>query len=52
MGKEPLTGNWAKEVIIRKEIDKYLVNGDDFINEAAIFSKLALNVNPPPRINP
>jgi len=50
MGKEPLTGNWAKEVIIRKEIDKYLVNGDDFINEAAIFSKLALNVNPPPEL--
>ena len=50
MGKEPITGNWAKQVIIRKEIDKYLVNGDDFINETAIFTKLALNINPPPEL--
>jgi len=50
MEKEPTTGNWTKRVIIRKEIDKYLVSGNDFINEAEIFNKLAINVNPAPEL--
>ena len=50
MEKDLITGNWTKQVIIRKEIEKYLVNGDDFINEGDIFNKLAVNVNPAPEL--
>jgi len=46
MIENELTGRWAKGVIIRKEIDKYLIDGKDFINEADIFSRLKKNINP------
>jgi 2-iminoacetate synthase len=37
---------WAEQVIKQEEIDKYLVNGKDFINEDEIFDKLKVNANP------
>lgn len=37
---------WAKQVIKQDEIDKYLINGKDFIDEGLIFDKLAKNQNP------
>jgi len=46
MIENELTGRWAKGVIIRKEIDKYLIDGKNFINEADIFSRLKKNINP------
>ena len=46
MIEKELTGRWAKGVIIRKEIDKYLIDGKDFINEVDIFSRLKKNTNP------
>ncbi len=49
MNKEIATGNWVKNVIVRKEIDKYLIDGKDFINEADISYRLAKNVDPSPQ---
>ncbi len=37
---------WADNVIKQKEIDKYLINGKDFINEREIVDKLSENDNP------
>lgn len=37
---------WAKQVIKQEEIDKYLINGKDFIDEKEIFEKLKNNQNP------
>lgn len=37
---------WAAQVIKQDEIDKYLINGKDFIDEAEIYVKLATNQNP------
>ena len=45
MGKK-LAGEWAQRVIIRKEIDKYLIDGKDFIHEEDIFVRLRKNDNP------
>ena len=45
MEKE-LIGKWAQGVIVRKEIDKYLIDGKDFINEGDIFDRLEKNINP------
>ena len=47
MEKE-FTSEWRKQVIVRKEIDKYLVGGKDFINESEIFDRLSKNTNPEP----
>ena len=44
--KKELASEWAKRVIIRKEIDKYLIDDKDFINEEDIFARLRKNVNP------
>lgn len=40
---------WADQVIKQEEIDKYLINGKDFIDEAEIFEKLNTNKNPDPQ---
>jgi len=45
-----IAGKWAQNVIIRKEIDKYLVDGKDFINEEDIFAQLKININPDPSL--
>jgi len=45
MEKE-LANEWAQRVIVRKEIDKYLIDDKDFINEEDIFVRLRKNVNP------
>ncbi|WP_026895845.1 [FeFe] hydrogenase H-cluster radical SAM maturase HydG [Clostridiisalibacter paucivorans] len=37
---------WAKQVVKQDEIDKYLINGKDFIDEETIFDKLDKNQNP------
>ena len=37
---------WADQVIKQDEIDKYLVNGNDFIDVEEIFRKLESNKNP------
>ncbi len=37
---------WAEQVIKQEEIDKYLINGKDFINEETILNKLSFNHNP------
>ncbi len=37
---------WSKQVVKQDEIDKYLVNGKDFINKEEIMSKLKNNENP------
>lgn len=44
--KKENTSGWAKHVIVQKEIDKYLIEGKDFINEADIFDRLRKNINP------
>jgi len=49
MEKE-LIGGWAQGVIIQKEIDKYLIDGKDFINENDIFNQLGKNANPDPKL--
>ncbi|MCX6237465.1 MAG: [FeFe] hydrogenase H-cluster radical SAM maturase HydG [Bacteroidia bacterium] len=46
MMEKKFTGGWAQGVIIRKEIDKYLIDGKDFINEEDIFARLHKNINP------
>jgi 2-iminoacetate synthase len=38
--------NWKDSIIKQEEIDKYLVNGKDFIDEANILSKLESAKNP------
>jgi len=40
------TSKWVRNVIIRNEIDKYMVDGKDFINEDNIFDQLKKNENP------
>lgn len=47
MGKQN-TSQWAKEIILPQEIDKYLQNGKDFIDESEINNQLKTNVNPDP----
>jgi 2-iminoacetate synthase len=37
---------WASQVIKQEEIDKYLINGEDFIDEKEIFLQLKSNKNP------
>ena len=39
---------WASQVIVQDEIDKYLVGGNDFIDEYEIFQKLSDNDSPNP----
>jgi 2-iminoacetate synthase len=46
--KKENTSSWAKSVIVQKEIDKYLIEGKDFINEADIFDRLGRNISPDP----
>jgi len=46
MFEKELTGKWAQGVIKRTEIDKYLIDGKDFINEKDIINRLESNVNP------
>ena len=43
-----LSGEWAKSVIVRNEIDKYLIDGKDFINNRIIFDNLENSKNPDP----
>lgn len=38
--------DWAAAVIKQAEIDKYLVNGEDFINEGKIFEEIEKGKNP------
>ena len=40
--------DWMKQVIKPAEIEKYLVNGEDFINEKLIFDSLEKYKNPDP----
>ncbi len=40
------TAEWVKNVIKQDEIDKYLIDGDDFINEDLINRQLQENQNP------
>ena len=49
MIEKELNGRWAQSVIVRKEIDKYLIDGKDFINEKDIFDRLGKNINPDPK---
>ncbi len=39
--------NWVKGVIVKREIDKYLIDGKDFIDEQDIGKRLIENRNPP-----
>jgi len=39
-------GKWVKQVIKQDEIDKYLVDGKDFIDEEQIYATLAANQRP------
>lgn len=48
--KKESTGDWMKSVIVQKEIDKYLIDGKDFINEKDIFERLGKNTNPDPKL--
>lgn len=41
---EPM--KWAEQVVKQDEIDKYLVNGKDFIDEETIYEKLSNNKKP------
>jgi 2-iminoacetate synthase len=50
MMEKELASEWAMGVIVRKEIDKYLIDGKDFINEEDIFARLRKNVNPDQRL--
>ena len=38
--------DWARQVIKQDEIDRYLKNGEDFINEGKINSLLTQQINP------
>ncbi len=40
------TVEWAGSIIKQNEIDKYLLNGKDFINDEEIFNKINKNKNP------
>ena len=40
--------DWMKQVIKPAEIEKYLVNGEDFINEKLIFDSLEKYKTPDP----
>jgi 2-iminoacetate synthase len=42
--------NWSQKVIVRQEIDKYLVDGKDFIDEGLIFHQLNSTQNPDPQL--
>jgi 2-iminoacetate synthase len=50
MTERGFTSLWAGNVIIRKEIDKYLIGGKDFINEEIIFNQLGKNTDPEPEL--
>lgn len=43
------TKKWTDRVIRQNEIDKYLINGKDFIDENEIWSKIEANKNPDPK---
>lgn len=45
MEKE-LTEKWIHKVIVKEEIDRYLINGKDFINDEDIFYRLRKNIHP------
>lgn len=40
------SAQWAKQVIKQSEIDKYLIKGNDFINDREISDKLSFNQKP------
>ena len=40
------SSQWSKHVINQHEIDKYLIDGDDFVNESEINLFLRQNINP------
>jgi len=42
------TSSWKKGIINKEEIDKYLVNGKDYINDRSIFSELEKQADPDP----
>ncbi len=41
-----MSKSWAEQVVKQNEIDKYLVNGKDFIDEQEIFRQLEANKSP------
>jgi len=43
--EKQLVSEWVEQVIIRKEIDKYLISGKDFIDEQDIFDRLRSNIH-------
>ena len=47
--EKKLISEWKQEVIVQKEIDKYLIEGKDFIDEIKIFDTLSKNTNPDPK---
>ena len=47
--EKKLISEWKQEVIVQKEIDKYLIEGKDFIDEIKIFDALSKNTNPDPK---
>jgi 2-iminoacetate synthase len=44
--KKEFSDKWSKSVIKQNEIDKYLIDGKDFINECDISDRLIKNTNP------
>ncbi|MDR0981675.1 MAG: [FeFe] hydrogenase H-cluster radical SAM maturase HydG [Culturomica sp.] len=42
--------DWSRHVIKQSEIDKYLINGKDFIDETSISENLAKSANPDPAL--
>ena len=50
MVEKESTGRWINGIIVRKEIDRYLIDGKDFINEDVIFDRLRKNTNPDPQL--
>ncbi len=46
INKPLTTGEWSKKVIRQEEIDKYLIDGKDFINETEIWDHINHNVLP------
>ena len=47
--RQPPNGGWIKDRIKPEQIEKYLDNGRDFLDDAAIERALAANVNPDPK---
>jgi 2-iminoacetate synthase len=44
--KDENINQWINNIIIPKEIDRYMIDGKDFINEEDIFARLENNKNP------